>query len=303
MIEKNQHKFLFLTVLAVIVIDFLTKVWAGSLGSEMGASIVGLALHQNEGAALGFFSGVSPYFRIVTFCTFGAFMISIYALIQYFLPPHTFRLRFGLALLLGGILGNVIDRFSHGYVVDFIYLGPASGKRIVLNVADIIQWFGYFFIATGIFKHRETIWRNQEMRKNVWINPKYQFRFCLSILVLGTCYLLTIAVFSIAYIKNVVEEVAAIHAPVDSSKFVTPYFLSLVFISAVYLIIVIFFSIRESHKTAGPIFSFERYLNVLISGEDKDFRLRARDEYKHLEQLGAKLRAYIKELKSKSSKS
>ena len=47
-------------------------------------------------------------------------------------------LSLGLALILGGAIGNVIDRFIHGYVIDFIHVHYADVWHYpVFNIADI----------------------------------------------------------------------------------------------------------------------------------------------------------------------
>jgi signal peptidase II len=45
-------------------------------------------------------------------------------------------LAFGLALILGGAIGNVIDRIEHGYVVDFVHAHWGSAYFPAFNVAD-----------------------------------------------------------------------------------------------------------------------------------------------------------------------
>ena len=45
-------------------------------------------------------------------------------------------LAFGLALILGGAIGNVIDRFEHGYVVDFVHVHWGAAYFPAFNVAD-----------------------------------------------------------------------------------------------------------------------------------------------------------------------
>lgn len=45
-----------------------------------------------------------------------------------------------------------------------------------------------------------------------------------------------------------------------------------------------------SHRTAGPLYAFEKYLDELLEGKSRVFRLRAGDEFRHLEELGDRLR-------------
>ncbi|AAO44609.1 lipoprotein signal peptidase [Tropheryma whipplei str. Twist] len=98
-----------------------------------------LTLAKNSGAAFSFGTGFSWLF----------FLLGIIALIfiGWFLPRTTGSIVF-LALLQGGIAGNVFDRlfkppyFGNGEVVDFLNTPLLSG--VVFNIADL-------FILAGVF--------------------------------------------------------------------------------------------------------------------------------------------------------
>ncbi|HWE24988.1 MAG TPA: signal peptidase II [Myxococcales bacterium] len=75
---------------------------------------------QNRGAAWGFLSGAGDRFRVPFF-----YLISVAALIFIFgyyrkLATGKRYLQIALALVLGGAIGNAIDRLLRGYVIDFI---------------------------------------------------------------------------------------------------------------------------------------------------------------------------------------
>ena len=75
---------------------------------------------QNRGAAWGFLSGAGDRFRVPFF-----YLISVAAVIFIFsyyrkLAPTQRYLQTALALVLGGAIGNAIDRLLRGYVIDFI---------------------------------------------------------------------------------------------------------------------------------------------------------------------------------------
>lgn len=81
----------------------------------------------NTGAAFGMFSQLGGFFSIVGIIVIG----SIIAL-HHHLPTENLWVRVSLGLLLGGAMGNLLDRFSRGYVVDFIDVGFWP----VFNIAD-----------------------------------------------------------------------------------------------------------------------------------------------------------------------
>ncbi len=90
----------------------------------------------NPGGAFGFFADGSPLVRKFIFL----FLSSLVALFVLWLYKKTARdlvgLSLGLALIFGGAMGNLIDRFRFGKVVDFLdfYIGTAHWPAF--NVAD-----------------------------------------------------------------------------------------------------------------------------------------------------------------------
>ena len=75
---------------------------------------------ENRGAAWGFLSGAGDRFRVPFF-----YLISVVAVVFIFsyyrkLAPSQRYMQIALALVLGGAIGNTIDRVLHGYVIDFI---------------------------------------------------------------------------------------------------------------------------------------------------------------------------------------
>ena len=108
-----------LFLIVTIAVDQLTKLWAEGR-PEATYGIVKLILVHNHGAMLGLFSDLPAVLRIVTLATSGVFILCIYSLIQYIIPGRLMSLRISLSILVGGILGNVLDRIVYGYVIDFI---------------------------------------------------------------------------------------------------------------------------------------------------------------------------------------
>jgi signal peptidase II len=71
---------------------------------------------------------------------------------QWLLPRNGCRtLAAGLALVLGGAIGNVIDRLIHGYVVDFVFLYYGEWSWPAFNVADSAITVGVVLILFDSF--------------------------------------------------------------------------------------------------------------------------------------------------------
>ena len=76
-------------------------------------NFITITYHQNTGAAFGLFVGRTPALSLVS-------VLFIFLTVIYLLksPKQSFRLP--LALVLGGAVGNLIDRLRYGFVIDFI---------------------------------------------------------------------------------------------------------------------------------------------------------------------------------------
>ena len=127
---------LFLGIAAtVVVLDQLTKAWLTSfLAPGELVSIIGdyvrLVHGQNNGALFGLFKDSALLFGIVS--------VGVIALIvgYHARAGRSVYLSITLGLLLGGAIGNLIDRFRLGYVVDFVDAGLGTTRWYTFNVAD-----------------------------------------------------------------------------------------------------------------------------------------------------------------------
>ncbi|HOB28191.1 MAG: signal peptidase II [Bacillota bacterium] len=140
---------LFCIVAVVVLLDQLTKYLVAST-MEVGQSFsliedfLAITYVRNPGAAFGVLPYRTAFLIIVTLIVVG--------LIVYFyhvLPASYTLLRLGMALQLGGALGNLIDRVRNVFVVDFIDL---KFFPPVFNLADL-------FIVIGVIIFLFAFWR------------------------------------------------------------------------------------------------------------------------------------------------
>ena len=118
--------------LAVVAVDQATKLWvAGTLA--LGASraiwepVIALTRFHNRGAAFGLFPEQTWAFALVSAVVVG-FLTGVLVAERW----SARLLRVGGALLLGGAIGNLVDRLRWGYVLDFVEIRGFP----VFNVAD-----------------------------------------------------------------------------------------------------------------------------------------------------------------------
>ena len=120
---------------AVVVVDQLTKAWlVGVLAPGERMEVVGDLLRlvhgQNDGAIFGLFRDQALLFGIIS--------LAVVAAIVWFhrASGRSTILSLALGLLLGGAIGNMIDRFRFGYVIDWVDAGVGDLRFYTFNVAD-----------------------------------------------------------------------------------------------------------------------------------------------------------------------
>ena len=112
---------------------------------------------HNTGAAFGMMDGAEFPFKTVILAVVGAAALAGLAVYAVRLPTGQQLARFGLALILGGAAGNLIDRVSAGYVVDFVDVYWRGWHFWAFNVADAAITCGVALMILdllGIGRHR-----------------------------------------------------------------------------------------------------------------------------------------------------
>ena len=139
MAQKNTSLLPWLGIAGVVIlVDQFTKtliLGAFQLGdSHTVTSFLNIVRAHNTGAAFSFLADASGWQRWF----FVGLGVAAALFIVWMLRSHGGQRLFGwaLALILGGALGNVIDRLIHGYVVDFVQVHYAGRFFPSFNVAD-----------------------------------------------------------------------------------------------------------------------------------------------------------------------
>lgn len=123
---------------AIVVLDLATKAWA-SAALRYGEAVevtpfFNLVLVHNTGAAFSFLAGAGGWQR--WFFSIVAVVISGVLVWMLRKPGTGVLVSAALALVLGGALGNLYDRVTLGYVVDFVQLHAGGWYFPAFNVAD-----------------------------------------------------------------------------------------------------------------------------------------------------------------------
>ena len=269
-------------------LDRITKALAASIEGEVWYGPIGFILHHNPGAILGIFSELPALLRVVSLSTAGAFLLVVFFVIQYLLPTPSRFLRSGMSLLMGGILGNVTDRVLTGYVLDFLVLGARSAISPAFNIADITQWIGYLMIVIALLKDGKQLWPVTNTRKSYWINVEYQLSYCFKLVGVGAAFSVIIGTYTYTYCKLMLGDLTGNSRAIEE-RFLVPFIAILALISVSFLVLLFLVGVILSHRSAGPIYAFEKFLEDLFDGKGKALRLRAGAEFRHLEELAERL--------------
>ena len=121
--------------IAVVVVDQAAKGWIiANMDPGESMTILGEWLRfvhgQNSGILFGLLPQSAPIFAIVS--------LGVTALIVVYhrKAGRGILVTIALGLLLGGAIGNLLDRLNHGYVVDFVDMGIGTWRFYTYNLAD-----------------------------------------------------------------------------------------------------------------------------------------------------------------------
>lgn len=136
---------------AVVVADQLTKAWiVSSLAPGESIDVVGdylrLVFGQNNGALFGLFRESALIFGAASLVVIGL-IVGYHA--RSGRSPY---MSVALGLLLGGAIGNLIDRLRLGYVVDFVDAGIGTLRFYTFNVADSAISFAILFLIVAFLR-------------------------------------------------------------------------------------------------------------------------------------------------------
>jgi signal peptidase II len=139
---------------AIVVVDLFTKYLvqgAFQYGEHLTiTSFFDLVRYHNEGAAFSFLANAGGWQK---WFFSGISMVAIIVITYLLSKHHTEKLFcFGLALVLGGAIGNLYDRLTLGYVVDFLYFHYQTYAWPAFNVADSAICVGVALLLVDSFK-------------------------------------------------------------------------------------------------------------------------------------------------------
>ncbi|MCG3778410.1 MAG: Lipoprotein signal peptidase [Nitrospira sp.] len=150
---RRSFRYLLLGLLAgtIIVIDQVTKLSImQSMRLHESIPIVqdffSLTYIRNPGAAFGLLAGSSNAFRMVFFGVTSLIALALLGTILFRLPEKDWVGQLSISGVLGGAIGNLIDRLRYGEVIDFLDVYVNAYHWPAFNVADSAISVGVVFL-------------------------------------------------------------------------------------------------------------------------------------------------------------
>jgi signal peptidase II len=153
---------MFLIAGVIVVLDQIIKaivVHSMQMGSSINilGSVVRLTRTQNSGAAFGLFKDGRVAFIIVSAVASLAII-----LLRREIAKMRSREQMSFGLILGGAVGNLVDRVRVGAVVDFLDIGVGSARWPAFNVADSAITIGVSILAFYLIFRADSHWSADE---------------------------------------------------------------------------------------------------------------------------------------------
>ena len=142
----------------IILVDYLSKtavsLWLAGGRTVTLSPFISFALAWNQGAAFSFLASAGGWQKV--FFIGLALIAASIIIVLLFRNAQNRRFCFALSLILGGALGNMLDRLLYGHVIDFIQLHYKLHYWPTFNVADSAITIGavWLIVQDFMFKNR-----------------------------------------------------------------------------------------------------------------------------------------------------
>lgn len=150
-----SRKLELMTTVVVVILDQITKAMIRPMlalheSREVIPGLLDLTRVHNTGAAFGMLNAAEFPFKTLVLSLVAAIALGGVAWYAVTVPLTDRLARLGIAGVLGGAIGNLIDRASTGYVLDFVDVYRGSWHFWAFNVADAAITVGVIFMILDI---------------------------------------------------------------------------------------------------------------------------------------------------------
>lgn len=175
--EIKAKKIYFLISILIFIADIVSKYFIDKYLKYSIKKIIGdiliFAYTENRGVAFGFLNNLPEFIEnimplILKIIVAVAMILIIFIMIS--INPKKQKLSMiGFTMILGGAIGNLVDRIMRGYVTDFISMGFNETIRFpyIYNIADASITIGIVVIAIGVFLFKEDFEKKTETEETI----------------------------------------------------------------------------------------------------------------------------------------
>ncbi|KLI17439.1 signal peptidase II [Brachyspira hyodysenteriae] len=172
--EIKQKKIYFLTAMLIFIADtiskyFIDKYLQETIIKRVIGDILIFIYTRNYGVSFGFLNNVPETIQhiipeLLKVIVFIAMIIIFFIMLSINVKKQKLSM-IGFTMVLGGAMGNLVDRIMRGYVTDFISMGFNETIRFPYNynIADASITIGICIIAIGVFFFKEDF----DKKKNI----------------------------------------------------------------------------------------------------------------------------------------
>ena len=159
--ESTLYRGAYLAVsLAVLFLDqwtkgIITRTMDVHQSRTIVANVFDLTYVRNSGAAFGLFASVDSALKAILLNSVAVIVFLIVSAYALRSSHKSVRLQVGLALILGGAVGNLLDRVRFGYVVDFLDFAVSGHHWPAFNVADSAICIGVAVLFLDMLRHED----------------------------------------------------------------------------------------------------------------------------------------------------
>lgn len=162
MSRSGRYLLLALVAFTVVILDQVTKYWVIQTmrlheSIPVVPNLFSITYIRNPGAAFGLLAGSSNAFRMVFFGLTSLFALALLGTILVRLPERDWIGQLSIAGILGGAIGNLIDRLRFGEVIDFLDVYIDSYHWPAFNVADSAITVGVIFLIIHFMFEKQDV--------------------------------------------------------------------------------------------------------------------------------------------------
>lgn len=176
--EVKVKKIYFLISILIFVADIVSKYFVDKFLQKIYIKkIIGdiliFAYTRNYGVAFGFLNNLPETIKnimpLLLKIIVAVAMILIFFIMLSINPKKQKLSMIGFTMVLGGAIGNLVDRIMRGYVTDFISMGFNETIRFPYhyNIADASITIGIVVIAIGVFLFKEDFEKKSEIEETI----------------------------------------------------------------------------------------------------------------------------------------